>query len=364
MRFPGNHKVLNKYIDLFGLEKIPFQNMKDKQGLLFFNGKRTPVQEELDDPESILSRVVEAWEIAIAPIRACFQTGSLTWEQIIHQHSDVSLLDFLRVDQGWSDELIEGFSKYGLGLGAYGAILDLSFVEILRLFIDSYESGNFQLKGGMESLSRAMLFDEEVPLHTRIRYGCKVTGVHKHENDDSYQVSYDSSGTSLRIRAQFVVMTVPLPHLKNITFEPALNPESQKAISDSHYVRAVKIMLQTKSPFWLEQGVDGMLVSDLPITNTYFAPPFPDSPKGMIIASYVWESGADVFFALSDEDKIKLAVENLTQVFPEMAEQYERGAVVEWKSGFCIFTPGQMKEHHNTLRSEVAPNVFLAGEHW
>ena len=363
MRFPDNHKILNKYIDMFGLERIPFQNMKDKKSLLFFNGEKKWVQDELSDPNSVLSKVDTAWNDAISPIRCAFQVGSLTWEDIISEHSDQSLLDFLK-SQDWDEELIEGFSKYGLGLGAYGAILELSFVEILRLFIDSYESHNYQLKGGMESLSRAMLFDKDFPLHTRIRYGCKVTGLHQDDCEEFYQVSYDSNGASLRVRAHYVVMTCPLPQLKKIEFDPPLSQPSQKAIKDSHYVRSVKIMLETKSPFWLKHGVDGMLVSDLPITNTYFAPPFPDSPKGMIIASYVWESNADVFFAMSEKEKIATAVENLTQVFPEMKDEYVRGAVVEWKDGFCIFTPGQMKEHHDTLRSEVAANVFLAGEHW
>ena len=177
-------------------------------------------------------------------------------------------------------------------------------------------------------------------------------------------ISYDSNGANLRTRAHFVVMTVPLPRLQGITFEPSLSKAAQQAISDTHYVRAVKVMLQTKSRFWIEHEVDGMLVSELPITNTYFLPPFPNSPKGMIIATYTWETTADVFFRLSQEEKVQLAVDNLTQVFPEMRDEFERGASVEWKEGFCIFTPGQMKKHHDTLRSEVAPNIFLAGEHW
>ena len=366
MRFPDSHKILMKYLDIFQLEKIPFTNMREKDGIMFFDGVKTSVQDELKNPESLMARVVAKWDESISSLRQAVKDATMTWNDVIKRYSKTSLYDFLKSESEWSDELIKGFSKYGLGLGAYGSILDLSFIEILRLFVKtSYESGNYQLKGGMESLVKSFLFDKKYPLHTSLRYGCKVTSVQK-AADGRYEVVYfsETAGSSLSHECDFAILTVPLPNLSKITFNPPLSPIVQEAFRDTHYVRAIKIFLQTRTPFWLEQGFDGMLISDLSIKNTYFAPPFPDSKKGLITASYVMESDADVFLDLPDEEKVRRAVDDLTKVFPEeMPEQFERGAAVEWKEGFCIFRPVQMEKYHAILRDEVSPNVFLAGEH-
>ena len=271
----------------------------------------------------------------------------------------MSLIEFLRKEE-WSEELIEGFAKYGIGLGAYRAALELSFIEILRLFIVvDYDGKNFGLDGGMESLSNAFLNDKDVPLSSIIEYGYKVESVVQKPNG-RYLISGSSSSS---YTCDFVIVTTPLPRLRSITFDPPLRNELNNAINDVHYVKAAKIFLQTKSRFWLNHGVDGMMISDLTIQNTYFAGEFSKSPKGLIIASYVWENQAEKLFALSDEEKISLAVDELKQVFPEIKDEFERGAVIEWKEGFCIFKPHQETRYRKILREEALPRVYLAGEH-
>lgn len=279
----------------------------------------------------------------------------------------MSLIDFLREEE-WPEELIEGFAKYGIGLGAYEAVLELSFIEILRLFIvNNYDSKNFQLDGGMESLTNAFLNDDNVPLSSVIKFGYKVASVVQNWNG-RYVISGGTSSSSKDVvcptyECDYVIVTVPLPQLRHIAFDPPLRGELNNAINDVHYVQAAKIFIQTKSRFWLRHGVDGMLISDLGIQNTYFSPEFSGSSKGLITASYVWEKQAEKLFALSQEEKISLAINELKQVFPEIEDEFERGAAVEWKPGFCIFRPGQAKRYHKVLREEVLPGIYLAGEH-
>ena len=64
VRIPKSHKVVMKYIETFGINTIPFSNMKDKTGLLFFNGTKKKIDEDLKNPNSILARVVEKWDEA------------------------------------------------------------------------------------------------------------------------------------------------------------------------------------------------------------------------------------------------------------------------------------------------------------
>jgi choline dehydrogenase-like flavoprotein len=112
MRFPSSHKIVDQYLKLFQLDKVPFANMKDKDGLFFFDGIKTSIQTELQDPESLVSRVIAEWKESIQPMQEALCKGSMSWEQIIDRYSNTSLLGFLR-ESGWSEELIVGFGKYG-----------------------------------------------------------------------------------------------------------------------------------------------------------------------------------------------------------------------------------------------------------
>ena len=365
MRFPSNHKILMEYIDEFSLEAIPFSNMKDGRSILYFEGKKTFVEEEINDPSSLLARVAAKWENSIKDIRQAWMSNLMSWSDIVKKYGSISLHDFLLLS-GWQNDLIEGFSRFGIGLGPYRSVLGLSFVEILRLFMKRYEGDNLQLKGGMTQLVDAFLFNDDYPLHRNIRFGCRVTHIEKDSETGRHYITYKSSSCSsseLKIECDFVVCSVPLPSLSCITFKPPLRPEIQEAIEKTHYVQATKVIIETASPFWLKHGVDGMIVSDLQVKCTYFARPFENSEKGVILASYVWEEDAEVFLNLSDNEKIDLAVCELSQIFPELKEEFVKGRCVEWKSAFCIFRPGQMEKYQHILTTEISDCVYLAGEH-
>ena len=266
--------------------------------------------------------------------------------------------------------------------------MNLSVLEILRLFVSDAGSKNLQLSGGMEALSRSFLNDTEVPLHSLVKYGYEVSSVKQIPNG-KYLVSSSGNETE-SYEADFVIATAPLPALKHITFSPPLDVDLCTAIKDTHYVKSVKIFLQTKSPFWLEHAVDGMIISDMTgkifelifipvccdsvvvprlisilliVQNTYFVPEELSNGKGLIIASYTWEKQADKLFKLSDEEKVVLALKELSQIFPEIQSEFEQGVVKEWKHGFSIFKPGQQQKFHGLLRDQALDRIFLAGEH-
>ncbi len=63
--FLDSHKIIMKYIDVFGLKTIPIfssTNKEDKKsGLLFFDGVNKKIDQEFQDPTSMLSRIVQKW---------------------------------------------------------------------------------------------------------------------------------------------------------------------------------------------------------------------------------------------------------------------------------------------------------------
>lgn len=83
MRFPSTHKIMMKYIELFSLETSSFSNMKDNGSILFFDGKKVFVKDELEDPNSLLSRVLCKWKKSIERFQHDWQNGVVTWQDIV-----------------------------------------------------------------------------------------------------------------------------------------------------------------------------------------------------------------------------------------------------------------------------------------
>ncbi|CAJ1960396.1 unnamed protein product [Cylindrotheca closterium] len=326
MQLPTSHKLMMAFITLFRLKYAKFANMKDKSGLLFFDGKKRFINEELADPESLLAQVVQKWDKSIGRICTMLSNGSITWDDVRRKYCGKSLHEFL-LEEKWCEELIQGFSKFGVGLGAYGSILELSLLEIIRLFVseDGYEAKNVQLVGGMETLTKGFLFDKAVPLKESIVYNFKAASVTCNEVSGKFTIA--SLDYSVTYESDFVVMSAPLPALQSIHFWPPFRVELQEAVMNTHYINAIKIFLVTKSAFWLAHGVNGMVVLDLTVQNTYFVREELTCGKGLIIASYTLENQAEKFFGLSAEEQIQVAVEELKTIFPEMETSFESGFV-------------------------------------
>ena len=237
---------------------------------------------------------------------------------MVRKFRSYSFLDFL-VERGWEPELLNGISKFGLGMGGYGSILGISFLEMLRLFVLDDDCDNLQVVGGMESLARAFLFADDAPLTELIRYGTKVAGV-RQRACGGLLVKCESIGTMLtsEVACDFVVMTAALPMCRLMRFEPQLSHDKQCAINEVHYTSSSKVFLQCRSRFWERRGVKGMAVSETLCKNTYFLPAFEGSDRGVILASYVWERDADLFLGLTHSERIRRAVDDLATFLPEV----------------------------------------------
>ena len=219
MRFPQTHELIMTYIDLFGLRTAPFANMRNSvspthdtthsrllvegesaHGGLFYmpnllGNKPVPMAREFASEDSLVNRVRRKWEESIEKLKQSFKESDFdAWSQIVTKYKAHSLLDFL-VESDWDSDLIEGISKFGLGLGGYGSILGISFIEILRLFVVDDDCENIQLVGGMEKLVRAFLTADEAPLSSKIRYGIRVTGLRRKAGSGRVVVEFQVNGT-------------------------------------------------------------------------------------------------------------------------------------------------------------------------
>lgn len=57
MRFPPSHRLLLAYVQQFGLETVPFNNMGQAGGIFHIAGETTRMQNALQDPEHMVNKV-------------------------------------------------------------------------------------------------------------------------------------------------------------------------------------------------------------------------------------------------------------------------------------------------------------------
>ncbi|GAA4553516.1 flavin monoamine oxidase family protein [Amycolatopsis samaneae] len=171
----------------------------------------------------------------------------------------------------------------------------------------------------------------------------------------------------------YALVTIPLTAQRFCEFTPALSYAKRRAIATVHYDPATKVLLEFGTRFW-EHGPDGFTgggsVSDGPSRLTYFPSHVPDSPGGVVLASYTWSDDALRWDALSEPERYAFALDDLARLFGPVARREFTGVGVtqSWArnryalGGAAILTPGQLHEYHAATRTAEG-RVHFAGEH-
>ena len=183
--------------------------------------------------------------------------------------------------------------------------------------------------------------------------------------------------------SDYLILAIPYTAQRAIVKNRSFAPKQEMAVRDVRYVEVTKVLLQYKTRWWEKtfadngQGLDGGVVSDLPIRYTMFPKTdkneqFEHSKRGVIMAAYTFEQDATILSALSPERRIQIASANLDRIFPEAKslELLEAGASqcfpadeLAGGSAFCYFGPMQKTEYLKTMfESDWERRVFFAGE--
>jgi monoamine oxidase len=364
MRIPRAHRLTIAYVEKFGLETFPF-TIWNPQAYLYLGARRHRIKQaeaEHTPPDSRSPgvRVFGFWEEALRPFRERLdREGEAAWLPIVAEFDQYSTREFL--DRcGWTEDTIEAF---GL-LGNQEALMNSSFLELLREEVgDSYRD-LVQIRGGMDRLPSAFL----PLLQGHIRFGAKMVAIEQDER--SVTVHYRTRAGRFRETAQFAILTVPFPVLRHVEVMPAFSPVKQKAIRQLHYDASAKIFLQFRRRFWEEDDgiLGGNTVTDLPIRNVFYPDHGRETGRGVLLASYTWSEDAQRWGSLSPEQRIDQALENLAAIHPQCPVEFEVGASKMWHDdefaggAFALFEPGQQTLLHQAI---VAPEgrIHFAGEH-
>jgi monoamine oxidase len=256
--------------------------------------------------------------------------------------------------------------------GNYNAELDqVSLLFVLQQSVVDEalpESGveTMRIAAGNSALPEAMAHG----LGSSVRLNSPVTKVE--QQPWGVRVHYTSRGAASSIvDAAKLVLAVPPPVLRNVTFDPQLSAGLRALIAELNLGHALKVSTQYGRRFWLSEGLSGFTITDLPFGVGWDAT---DSIPGStdsagVLSQFVTGSAAQQGAALSDQARIASFQQQLDIVYPEGdSDKSTVATTMAWanepytRGGYAVYAPGQMTRFWPLLREPHGP-IWFAGEH-
>jgi monoamine oxidase len=240
------------------------------------------------------------------------------------------------------------------------SLLDLARNAALYYSHSDFYEVNYRVIGGNDLIPRAIA--SRLP---DVRMNAEVTSIHI--GADKVSVTYKQAKEFQTISAAFVVLAIPLTTARSIEFNPPLPVKHQSMIQEISYGAITKVMIEYHRRFWKDTGWNGRLSTDQHIVQTWDATSHINNDHG-IITAYTGGAPGVKLSALSDEERIKLAVSVIEKVFPGSSDLVENTATVAWvnepftRGSYMALSPGQVTKHWETLFAS-AGRLFFAGEH-
>jgi monoamine oxidase len=367
MRIPRSHRLTMALVDRFDLQVAPF-TMDNPQAYCCLGGRQVRFSEIGGDPREFGFELAEEeccppadlWARALAPFAARLQAeGDAAWDAIASEFDQFAVREFLEA-QGWSEGAIEVF---GLWFNQE-AMMNSSFLELLREELGGYYSDLVYVVGGTDLLPRAFLPE----LGDRIRFGAKMVALD--QSPDEVTVHYRTGAGRFSVTGDYAIVTVPFPVLRHVEVLTPVSRAKQRAIRQLHYDASAKVFLQFRRRFWEDDDgiTGGGSVTDLAVRNVYYPDHGRDTGRGVMLASYTWGEDAQRWGSLSPADRVVQALEDVSRIHPQAPEEFEVGASKMWHDdefaggAFALFDPGQQTLLYEAI---VAPEgrIHFAGEH-
>jgi len=362
------HQWTIKYAKLFGVELDP---VAPPPGASVFHvrGKRivikpnTPVdwpfQLRADEQGQTRGQL---WTRYVAPaLKEIGDPEGADWPaSSLKKFDDINFTQFLR-DRGASAGAI---SILRLGLAdQLGEGADaVSALDLLREAAPrALEKQLYVIRGGSDVLPRALA----AKLADKIRYGCAVVRIE--QDKDGARLTCVRGGERQIMTAAYVICAIPFSVLRQVEFAPALSREKQQAIGRLGNTSVVRVFLQTRRRFWLDEGLNGAATTDLPVMTAYDKNFYQPGTRGMLEA-YVAGERARKLTAMTVDDRFSFTVKQVQMIHPAIVDHLEGGASICWdneqwsRGAYAWFRPGEM----TTMLPHMATpegRIHFAGDH-
>ncbi len=362
------HEWTLKYLKLLGVELEPVSppaggSVFHVQGRRIVVNPGQPVQWpfELSAAEKGMGRR-ELWQKYVVPtVEEIGNPADANWPSpSLLRYDRISFTDFLRergaspgaitiLKLGLADQLGEGADKV--------SALDLLREAAPRL----REKQAFVVRGGSDTFPRAFA----AKLRDTIEYAAVVKRIE--QDDREARVVYERGGENAVVHADRVVCAIPFAVLRQVEFAPALSREKQKAIAQLGNTSVVRVFLQTRKRFWLDENLTGAATTDLPLMTAYDKTFYLPGPRGMLEV-YAAGERARRLAAMTPSDRLSFTLSQVEKIHPAIRKHYEGGSSVCWddepfsRGAYAWFRPGEMTD----LMPHVATpegRIHFSGDH-
>ncbi|MDQ2583526.1 flavin monoamine oxidase family protein [Saccharothrix yanglingensis] len=216
-----------------------------------------------------------------------------------------------------------------------------------------------KIKGGTDRLPHA--FADR--LRGRIHYRKPVVRVR--QDDDTAEVTFLEHGRLRSITAEQVVITVPFSAIRHIDLGEARLPSDKvEVMRKLKYSSIVRVYLQVRRQFW--QGRAVSYSTDLPVRWLRDATPRTEGPRKILECLLTgWRARA--IGAMTAEERVDFALDQVEQVLPGAREHFEVGTSVVWdkqpyiEGSYILPEVGHEKLAPVIRRPEG--RIHFAGEH-
>jgi monoamine oxidase len=240
----------------------------------------------------------------------------------------------------------------------------LSLLDLARnarmYYMDGVQGENYRVVGGNDRIPCALA--EALP---DVRLDAAVTSVRL--LPDEVAVTYKQSDAYQTIRSAYAILATPLTTARLIDFHSSLPSAYQRMVEEASYGSVTKVLIQYRRRFWKEKGWNGRLVTDAPIVYTWHATSHMESEDG-VLTVYTGGEPAARLSALSNEERIRVAVGEIERLFPGSSGLIEHTETIAWpneeftRGSYMALAPGQVTAHWQSLM-KPAGRLFFAGEH-
>ncbi len=152
----------------------------------------------------------------------------------------------------------------------------LTLVDQLSVGGVSASAKFYRIEGGNDRLPCAMIerFGGGLLMQTAVR-------AIRHDAD-GVSVTVEDQGGLSELSADFCVVALPTPTLREVHFDPSLPEEQTRAILTLKYGDATRMLLQFKTAFWRKRGRACAYGSDLPTGAVWDASEDQKGPSGIL----------------------------------------------------------------------------------
>jgi monoamine oxidase len=180
----------------------------------------------------------------------------------------------------------------------------------------------FKIQGGNDLLPAA--FAER--LAGAIIYDAPVVRIEQDER--GVTVAFTRGGGLERMTGDYLVCAIPFSTLRNVTVAPHFSPPKRQLIEQLHHDSASRVFLQVRSRFWQSQAANGYAIADqtIEIWDSTFKQP---GTRG-ILQTYLRGSNSEKLTRMPEDERIRVSLERMEQVFPGARASFEKGVTKCW----------------------------------